>query len=131
MEKTTASAKWRGGVAFSVRVGDHEVISDLPQEKGGQDAGPTPPQLVVGALAACTGMFAKLFTDREGLAAEGIEAVAEAETLQSPARLDNFSVQLTFPSLPAGKRDRARAFVEACLVGHTLKAGASVNLKLA
>ena len=129
-EKTRATATWKEGLAFTIKVRGHELTTDLPPAKGGKDLGPTPPELLLAALAACSGIFAKMFADREGLPAEGIEAVAEAETLQSPMRLGNFTVRVHIPGLPEEKRSKARAFVEGCLVGQTLKVANSVSLEL-
>ena len=130
MANTQAVATWKEGIAFTVKIRNHKLTSDLTPDKGGQDLGPTPPELLVGALAACSGIFAKMFADREGIPADGIEAVAEAETLQSPMRLGNFTVRVHIPGLLEEKRSKARAFVEGCLVGQTLKVANSVSLEL-
>jgi len=129
-EKTVATASWKQGVAFTIRIRGHELLTDLPQEKGGQDLGPTPPELLLASLASCSGIFAKMFADREGIAADGIEVTVEAETLSAPTRLGNFRVRVTIPGLPEGKRAKAKAFVESCLVGQTLKVANSIDLEL-
>ena len=64
------------------------------------------------------------------LAADGIEVSVEADTLSAPARLGNFRVRVTIPGLPEGKRAKAKAFVESCLVGQTLKVANSIDLEL-
>jgi len=129
MAKTQATAEWNDGYRFTVGIRGHKVISDLPQDKGGGDAGPTPPEFLLAALATCTGVFARMFADREGLPAQGIEATATADTLASPMRLGNFVVRLRFSGLPREKHDRARAFIESCMVGQTLQMENTVQLK--
>lgn len=130
-EKTRVTASWKQGLAFQIKVRDHELTTDLPPEKGGEDLGPTPPELLLAALASCSGIFAKLFADREGISPGGIEVTVEADTLQSPLRLGNFRVRVRFPGLPEDKRAKAQAFVESCLVGQTLKAANPIELELA
>ncbi|MBC7098095.1 OsmC family protein [Candidatus Bipolaricaulota bacterium] len=125
-----AVATWKEGMAFTVEVRGHRLESDLSPDKGGKDLGPTPPEILLGALAACSGIYAKMFADREGLPASGIQAVAQADVLQSPMRLGNFSVRVRIPGLPQGKRDKAKAFVEGCMVGQTLKVANTVSLEL-
>ncbi|HAF69786.1 MAG: OsmC family protein [Acetothermia bacterium 64_32] len=125
-----AVATWKEGMAFTVEIRGHRLESDLSPDKGGKDLGPTPPEILLGALAACSGIYAKMFADREGLPADGIRAVAQAEALQSPMRLGNFSVRVRIPGLPREKRDKAKAFVESCLVGQTLKVANAVSLEL-
>jgi len=129
-EKTKVTATWKEGLAFTIKVRNHKLESDLPPDKGGQDLGPTPPELLLAALASCSGIFARLFADREGLPADGIEVTVEADTLQSPMRLGNFTVRMHIPGLPEDKRAKAKAFVEGCLVGQTLKVANSIGLKL-
>jgi len=129
-ERILVTASWKQGVAFAVKIRGHELLADLPPEKGGGDLGPTPPELLLAALASCSGIFAKLFADREGITADGIEVAVEADTVSAPARLANFRVRVTIPGLPEGKRAKAKAFVESCLVGQTLKAANAVELEL-
>ncbi len=130
MANTQAVATWKEGRAFTVKIRNHKLTSDLTPDKGGQDLGPTPPELLVGALAACSGIFAKMFADREGIPADGIEVTVEADSLSAPARLGNFRVRVKIPGLPADKQAKAKAFVESCLVGQTLKAANTVDLEL-
>ncbi len=127
---TRVTATWSQGLAFSLEVRGHKLISDLPPEKGGEDQGPTPPELLLAALAACSGMFAAMFAQREGISPEGITTVAEAETASSPMRLENFRVRVKFPHLPQEKQAKALAFMEGCLVGNTLKAKNQVEISL-
>lgn len=129
-EKTRATATWKEGLTFTIKVRGHELTTDLPPAKGGKDLGPTPPELLLAALASCSGIFAKMFADREGIPADGIEVTVEADTLQSPMRLGNFEVRVRIPGLPEEKRPKAQAFVESCLVGQTLKVANSISLKL-
>jgi len=41
---------------FDSVVNGHHVIMDLPESSGGEDAGPRPKQLMLAALAGCTGL---------------------------------------------------------------------------
>ena len=44
-----------------VRSGDHTFITDEPSEAGGDDAGPDPYTLLLGALGSCISMTTMLF----------------------------------------------------------------------
>ena len=44
----------------------HTWHADEPVENGGQDSGPTPSQLVLGALAACKVITTRMYADRKG-----------------------------------------------------------------
>ena len=43
---------WVGELKTEVRIGPHRFVSDEPVDKGGDDAGPTPVDLVLAALGA-------------------------------------------------------------------------------
>jgi putative redox protein len=49
-----------------VRSGDHSFITDEPSEAGGEDAGPDPYTLLLGALGSCISMTTILYARRKG-----------------------------------------------------------------
>ena len=48
----TVTARSTGGLKTEIRVGAHALVADEPADKGGGDAGPTPGELLLGALGA-------------------------------------------------------------------------------
>ncbi len=58
----------RGSVAgFTQEItsGSHRLFSDEPKEQGGQDAGPSPYELLAAALGACTSMTLGMYARRK------------------------------------------------------------------
>ena len=49
-----------------VRYGEHAFITDEPVEAGGEDAGPDPYSLLLGALGSCISMTTMLYARRKG-----------------------------------------------------------------
>lgn len=49
-----------------VRYGDHTFTTDEPEEVGGDDAGPDPYTLLLGALGSCISMTTMLYARRKG-----------------------------------------------------------------
>lgn len=49
-----------------VSSGDHTFITDEPREAGGEDAGPDPYTLLLGALGSCISMTTMLYARRKG-----------------------------------------------------------------
>jgi len=49
-----------------VRYGGHSFITDEPREAGGEDAGPDPYTLLLGALGSCISMTTMLYARRKG-----------------------------------------------------------------
>lgn len=126
--KLVAHALQEENMSFSVVIRGHKVRADLTPDKGGADSGPTPPELLVGALAARSGIYARIFAMREGLGSAKIEVEAEAEMEEPPRFLRDFVVRVKLPGLPPEKEEKFRAFVERCVVGQTLSQSAPPKL---
>ena len=43
---------WLESLKTEIRIGRHRLVADEPADKGGDDAGPTPVDLVLAALGA-------------------------------------------------------------------------------
>ena len=63
-----ATARRRRTDAFQhdVRVRDHVVVADEPQDAGGDDTGPSPQELLAASLAACTAITMEMYAQRKG-----------------------------------------------------------------
>jgi putative redox protein len=62
-----------GGLRQEIWAGGHTLTADEPREWGGEDAGPSPYELLLGALGACTSMTLLLYARRKGWPLEGVE----------------------------------------------------------
>jgi putative redox protein len=61
------AVKWAGGpFAQDVAVAGHHVRADEEVEKGGQDTGAAPHELLLAALGTCTAMTLKVYAERKG-----------------------------------------------------------------
>ncbi len=56
-----------------VSVGPHEIVSDLPPEENGADAGPGPHDLLLAALGTCTAMTIQWSADKHKLPLDHVE----------------------------------------------------------
>jgi putative redox protein len=54
--KHTITAAWQGNMLFDTLVSGHHIPVDVLPEAGGEDKGARPKQLLLAALAGCTGM---------------------------------------------------------------------------
>ncbi|NND63850.1 MAG: OsmC family protein [Flavobacteriaceae bacterium] len=68
-----ASLDKEQGFTTRMKVGDHYMLGDEPEEVGGNNFGPTPYELVSAGLAACTAMTVQMYVKRKGWNLENIE----------------------------------------------------------
>lgn len=65
MREVTVS--WAGGAfAQDIEVAGHHLRADEEVEKGGDNTGAAPHELLLGALGACTAMTLKVYAERKG-----------------------------------------------------------------
>lgn len=69
----------KDGLQTTIHSGNHVYYADEPIEDGGTDIGPTPTQMVMGALGSCIAITMRLYAQRKGWALEGVELELDFE----------------------------------------------------
>jgi uncharacterized OsmC-like protein len=117
------------GLAQTITAGPHTFVADEP--KGiGDDTGPTPYELLLAALGACTSMTLRMYADRKNWPLEHITVELTHNRVHSddarncesaPCMLDRIErrIQLDGP-LTAEQRARLLELAEKCPVHRTL-----------
>ena len=117
---------------FQVEARSHSVLCDQPLENGGDDAGMTPPELMLASLATCAEFYAVQYLRTRKLDDRGVEVTVTAEKLMQPARLGNFRIHVTCPaSLTAEQTEGLHRSVHHCLIHNTLLSAPQVEIELA
>ena len=59
---------------FSVTISNdrHRWVADEPRDLGGTDTGPTPYEMLLGSLAACTSITLSMYAQRKGIVLDSI-----------------------------------------------------------
>jgi putative redox protein len=119
------------GVRFNIQARAHTVVCDQPTENGGQDAGMTPPELMLASLGSCAAFYAVQYLKTRNLADSGVEVSVTAEKLKPPARLGNFRIQVACPvPLNEAQRDGLMRSVHSCLIHNTLLSPPQIEIEL-
>lgn len=129
------------GFAQEILVGRHRLVSDEPAGAGGTDTGPTPYDLLLAALGACTSMTAALYARRKSWPLESVtvrlrhnrihaEDCANCET--QDGMLDRIDVSIEFAGpLTQEQRSRLHEITGRCPVRRTLESEIEIRSRLA
>jgi putative redox protein len=110
-----------GRLEQDVAVRVHHVTVDEPKEHGGEDAGPSPQELLAASLASCTAVTMQMYADRKGWDVGEITVDVEYEPAQrgSPTR---FVMEVRMPKeLPEEQRERLMQIGAKCPVHRALE----------
>ena len=79
-EKQHTLARWRERMTFdATTTTGHHIVMDASKEGGGDDRGPKPIELLLTALAGCTGMDVMSILRNKKEPIEGLEVLVEGE----------------------------------------------------
>lgn len=71
--KTSVVVRGTGsGFAQEILAGEHRLVADEPLSAGGTDTGPTPYELLLAALGACTAITVTMYAERKRWPLDGI-----------------------------------------------------------
>ncbi len=74
----------QGKFGQRISVGPHELGADEPVDLGGDDRGPSPHELLLSALGACTSMTVKMYADRKGWPVTAVDVKLSHEKSKRP-----------------------------------------------
>lgn len=117
---------------FEIAARSHTVVCDQPAENGGDDAGMTPPELLLASLGSCAEFYAVQYLRTRKLDDRGVEVTVTAEKLLQPARLGNFKVHVACQAeLSAEQVEGLRRSVHHCLIHNTLLSAPRIEIDFA
>ncbi len=118
-------------VKFSIQARSHTILCDQPAENGGEDAGMTPPELLLASLGSCAAFYAVQYLKTRNLAQSGVEVRVTAAKLKQPARLGHFRIHVVCPvPLSEEHREGLMRAVHSCLVHKTLLTPPEIAIEL-
>jgi len=118
--KATARRE-NGSFKHEIEIREHEVLSDEQEDTGGEDAGPSPQELLAASLASCTAITMEMYAQRKGWDIGDVEVAVNYEPAQrgSPTK---FQMEMRLPKeLPEEQRERLMQIAAKCPVHRTLE----------
>lgn len=117
---------WAGGkLSQDVEVAGHEILSDEEVEKGGEDTGATPHELLLAALGSCTAMTLKVYAERKGWPLEDVKVTLNAVNGEG-AYVITRQVAIQ-GQLDAEQRQRLLEIADKCPIHRTLMGEIAIN----
>ena len=110
-----------GKLANDLEVGKHRLKADEPKDHGGEDAGPSPQELLAASLASCTAITMEMYAVRKGWDIGDVQVDVDYEPAQrgSPTK---FTMDVKLPKeLPEEQRERLMQIAAKCPVHRTLE----------
>jgi putative redox protein len=104
-----------------VQIRGHELAADELKQEGGEDAGPSPQELLAASLASCTAVTMEMYAERKGweIGEVAVDVAYEPAQRGSPTR---FAMTVSLPKeLPEEQRERLMQIAAKCPVHRTLE----------
>ena len=128
------------GFRTEVEVGGHRFVVDEPAAVGGSDKGPTPYEMLLAGLGACTAMTLRIYADRKkwplerariSLIHRKVHAQDCVDCPTKPAKMDVVDRVITLEgALTEEQRAKLLEIAERCPVHQTLNSKIQVNTRL-
>lgn len=123
------TVRWAGGAfAQDIEIGGHRLRADEQQDKGGDDSGAGPHELLLAALASCTAMTLKVYAERKGWPLRNTRVSVNGSTTPNGFVITR---GLTFEGeLDAEQRQRLTEIADKCPVHKTLSGTITIQTTL-
>jgi putative redox protein len=117
---------WAGGkFAQDVEVAGHRIRADEEVEKGGENTGATPHELLLAALGSCTAMTLKAYAERKGWPLRQVRVVLNAANANGGYIINR---QVTIEGeLDVDQRQRLIEIADKCPVHKTLSGSITIS----
>ncbi len=94
-----------------------EIVTDQPEQAGGDNASPSPFDMFLISIGACAGWYVKSFCQQRNLPEEGIRIVQKTSRSPEKRLIDRIEIEILLPpDFPDKYREALVKAAEACTV---------------
>ncbi len=121
---------WKDKKSFKAVSRGHEVMIDVPAEKGGDDLGMMPTELYTVSLATCVGITMAGWLSQHGLSTKGLKISAQKKMSLTPRKIESVTLKIELAeALSDGKRNELNKLLHNCPVMLTVKHPPEISLE--
>jgi putative redox protein len=119
------------GLRFAAQIRHHRLVTDQSERAGGEDAAPSPTELISAALGSCIALYVYQFCTSRGLLHDGLRIEVVPRNATSPNRIAELQVTVHIrQELSPHVREMLERVVRSCPVHNTLAHGAAVSVAI-
>lgn len=133
----TVRAQLHSGTRTTITARQFSWLADEPQQAGGTDEGPTPYEILLGALAACITTTLRLYSDHKGIPLQGVDVSLDFDRVHAEdclecdnpngGMIDRIKTEVTLRgAFTDAQRTRLAQVAERCPVHKTLVRGVQI-----
>lgn len=128
MSVKTLHATLGSGYQTSMTTRTFTFTADEPVEVGGTDTAPTPVELLMGSLAACTVITLRMYAQRKQWPIDGLDVQVDYTSTPTPSFVKHIGIHGT---LDDAQKARLLEIADRCPVARLLASGVAMESRLA
>ena len=118
---------YNGKKEFTVTIRNHTFTVDQPEDNGGDNIGPTPPEIFAASLGTCIGVYVTSYCNAKGINCKGISFDVDWMFSEEHEKINNISVNINMPDESYKIREKAiLKAAEHCLIHNTLNSNPQI-----
>ena len=136
----TVTAQTRKNYQVDIVANGHEILADEPKDKGGDNLGPNPYDLLLASLAACKVITVHMYAERKGWPVEKVNTTMSHQKIDAAdcddcdtesGKVDEILCDISFEGdLDDAQRERLAQIADRCPVHRTLHSETKIRTKL-
>jgi putative redox protein len=120
----------KGKYEHDLKIRDHHLTADEPDDLGGSDLGPNPQELLAASLASCTAITIEMYAERKGWDVSGLEVDCDYTPAERGCPT-SFNLVVRLPeTLTDDQVERLSVIAAKCPVHRTLEGEVAFNERI-